>query len=44
MPFSQSCRFSEKCQLSKKRFTAPLLHCAPFMGWWSTENEKLAQK
>lgn len=44
MPFSQSCRFSEKCQSPKKRFTAPLLHYTSFVGCVPTENEKLAQK
>ena len=44
MPFLQSCRFSEKCQSQKKRFTAPLLHYALFVVYVPTEGEKLAQK
>ncbi len=44
MPFLHSCRFSEKCQSQKRRFTALLLHYAPFMGYVPTEGEKLAQK
>jgi hypothetical protein len=33
MPFLIYCRFLEKSRLPRMRFSAPLLHYAPFVGW-----------
>ena len=36
--------FLKNANRQKKRFTAPLLHYTPFMGYVPTEGEKTAQK